>query len=336
MFGRGRCVAGLVAIVVVGPACNSLEDFYVELDPIELGVDVRLEAATWDHYHERLYIVGSGGLVIDDLGNQWELPGTLRDVIDVAGETEYGGEVIRDPRLIVVGAGGFVATALHSGDDEIEFEFVLEDVGTDADLWAVTGARDPEFFGVIAGDDALIVGREDEQGELVWTQPEAPPGGWGQLRDLGSPGKLLGISARDDGVCALGLAGRMLCSTDNLETWAPVELDTDANLTSFCGGYSKYAVGEAGTLLSWEYDSGWTTLATKPAIDLIACMFTYPTHLMVVGADRTIYEIGNELELEPTHKLDWQPRATDPQFGITLVGDNGRAVRLEAGGLIPQ
>src|SRR5690606_14524481 len=136
--------------------------------------------------------VGSGGLVIDDLGNRWELPATLRDVIDVDGDSNIAGTLVREPRLIVVGDNGFVAVAAHPDGAEIGFD--VEMVGTDADLWAVTAMRNSKFFAIVAGDDVLIVGREDEHGELVWTHPPAPPDGWGRLRALGSPRKLIGAS----------------------------------------------------------------------------------------------------------------------------------------------
>src|SRR5690606_34602520 len=93
-------------LLLLGAGCNRFGEFDIDVEPIELGVAVRLEAVTFDYQRERLYIVGSGGLVVDDLGNRWELPATLRDVIDVEGD--YNDESLA-PRLIVVGSGGFVA-----------------------------------------------------------------------------------------------------------------------------------------------------------------------------------------------------------------------------------
>src|SRR5690606_36185126 len=102
MRGRERC---LIAILAVSSACNREEDFDVEVDPIELDVDVRLEAVMSFDGYERFYAVGSGGLVIDHDGKRWELPASLHDVIVVEGDHDIGGELVADSRLIVVGDG---------------------------------------------------------------------------------------------------------------------------------------------------------------------------------------------------------------------------------------
>jgi hypothetical protein len=299
----------LIAVVVLASGCHPFGEWEAQLDPIELGVDVRLDAVTSDN--DRLYMIGAGGLVLDDRGNQSPLPATLRDIIFVGGDTNS------DSRLIVVGAEGYVATARNS-----DLEFEVEAVGTEAELWAVAAVRDLAFRVVIVGDDALIVGREDEQGELVWTHPEAPPDGWGMLRDVSL-----------DAGCAIGQAGRMVCTSDDLETWELVELDTDANLNSFCAYYSRDVVGDAGTLLSWTGD-GWAVMQLQPSVDMLACTRFFYYHV-IVGADRTIYQLNRELE--PLLELDWQPRAVDPLLGTVIVGDDGHAGNFSIiTGLVPQ
>jgi hypothetical protein len=295
-------------LLLLGAGCSPLGDFAIAIDPIELGVAAQLEAVTLDHRQDRLYIVGSGGLVIDDLGNQWELPATLRDVTHVEGDDRYPS---RPPRLIVVGADGFLASAPNPDDAALEFE--VEAVGTQADLWAVAADRGKELRVAVVGDDVLIVGTEDDLGELVWTHPPAPPDGWGSLRDVDL-----------DLGCAIGQAGRMLCTSGDIsDGWQVVELDTNENLNSFCAFYPSNAVGDAGTLVSYDGD-GWTVVRVEPAIDLIACteIFVDP---VIVGGDRTIYTISSTRELEPLVKLDWQPRALEPHLGTVLVGDTGRA-----------
>jgi len=168
----------------------------------------------------------------------------------------------------------------------------------------------------VVGDDALIVATEDDLGELVWTHPPAPLDGWGSLRDI----------SLDLG-CAIGQAGRMLCTSGDIsDGWQVVELDTNANLNSFCAFYPNNAVGDAGTFVSYDGDS-WTVVPVEPAIDLIACtnIFVDP---VLVGGDRTIYTIDSTRRLEPLVKLDWQPRAIEPKLGTVLVGDAGRAGAL--------
>lgn len=303
MLGRQRASIGLATLVVGGLACSDGE-FDVDVEPIELGVVVRLEAVT---YWGKFYAIGSGGLVIDELGNRWDLPATLHDVIEVASHGVT-------PRLLVVGSKGFVASARFQDGEPLEFE--LEDAGTDADLWAVA-VDQGAFRVVIVGDEVLIVGTEDEQGDLMWMHPPAPPGGWGRLRDVN-------LDAR----CAIGQEGRMVCTSgDVFDGWKVVELGTKANLNSFCSHNPRDIVGDAGTILTRDGD-GWELATLHSSVDLVACTLFF-VHPLIVGADRTLYTIDHDQRLEPLLELDWQPRALDPQFGVILVGDGGRAGYLD-------
>ena len=309
-----RAGVGVSVLLLLSTGCNPIDSqWQAHVQAIDFGVDVRLDAVTYDG--RTAFAVGSGGVVASDLGQRWELPATLRDVTTV--EPQSG------PRLLVVGMDGFAATISPTG---VEFELV--DVGTDADLWGVTGARfGSSLHAIIVGDDALIVGRE-HQGEITWSQPPAPPDGWGRLRAV--------HSALSEPICALGDAGRMVCMTDDPDTWEVQALATDANLTGFCAGMGlRYVVGEGGTLLTRDQDDSWRVLHTKPAIDLVACTtaFYWP---LLIGSDRTIYELDDDLSLDPLLELDWQPRAIDPTYGIAMVGDRGRAGFVSITGLIPQ
>ena len=136
--------------------------------------------------------------------------------------------------------------------------------------------------------------------------------------------------------CAIGLSGRMLCTSgDVFDGWQVVDLDTNEDLNSFCAFYSSYIVGDAGTIVAYDGD-GWTAGRQEPAIDLIGCTEAF-VHPVIVGGDRTLYTIDHAGELEPLLELDWQPRALDPQGGTILVGDEGRAGSLhQADGLVLQ
>jgi hypothetical protein len=308
MRGRERC---LIAILALGSACNRSDEFDVDVEPIELDVDVRLEAVMSFDGYERFYAVGSGGLVIDHDGNRWELPASLHDVIVVEGDYDIGGEPVADSRLIVVGDDGYVAVARHPYEGELEFE--IEDIGTDANLRAIAADRSPGFQAVIVGDDTLVVGRENQQGELVWTHPVPPLDGWGMLRDVSL-----------DGVCAVGEAGRMVCMREGEpDQWEVIELDTDVNLNSFCAYHHRDVVGDDGVIVTSGND-GWEAVQFEPRVDMLACTLIW-VDSVIVGADKTIYWINFDRELEPLLELDWQPRALDPVFGYVLVGDKGRA-----------
>ena len=318
MFRRARYSMGLAAIAAIGPACNSFGEFDADVAQVELGVDAPLEAVTHDHAFERIYVVSPSGVVVDDVGNRWNLPGALHDVIDVEGDLE---DVEVAPRLIVVGADGFVASARHPEGAAIEFE--VEDVGTDADLWAVAAERDKQLRIVIVGDDVLIAGTEDEHGKLIWTHPPAPSDGWGPLRDVS-------LTAG----CAVGQAGRMLCTSDDVfDGWDVIELDTDVNLNSFCAYSSGDVVGDSGTMVTYD-GQAWRVVRLQPGVDLLACTLLHVQPLLV-GANQTIYTVDDLQGLDPLHELDWQPRALDPQVGTMLVGENGRAGRLyQSDGLV--
>lgn len=321
---RATAFSAALALLASGCGLGLDDEWTAELEPVDMGVDVRLEAVTWDIRTEHLFAVGSGGVVVDDLGHRWDLPGTLRDVIVTGGDK-------RPTRLIVVGDHGFVAIAKIDGDVVGEFEVV--DVGTQNNLHAVIGGRHSDYQDtLIVGDDTLIMASEGEQGELVWTHPPAPPDGWGKLRDVSFPS---GLSSTP---CALGKAGRMLCAHEvalDEWVWEVVPLDTDANLTSFCGGHGFYAVGEDGVLLAGDIYDDWIVVELDPAIDFVGCtsMFYYP---VLVGSDRTIYTWQFD-ELDPLVTLDWEPRGADPSWGTAIVGDSGHAGIFHiTSGIIPQ
>jgi hypothetical protein len=121
-----------------------------------------------------------------------------------------------------------------------------------------------------------------------------------------------------------------VCATnDELDHWEIVELDTDANLNSFCSWSGMVAVGDGGVFVTRD-NPGYRAFTVQPPVDMLACTNWF-YDAVVVGADRTIYQLDPiyHQTLETRVELDWQPRAVDPQFGAMLVGDNGRAGYLK-------
>lgn len=222
---------------------------------------------------------------------------------------------------MVVGDEGYIALSdgLLSGD---ALDFEVQATPTSADLWAVSGecTKNGELLATVVGDGVLLLGTGTPEAGYEWFEPTPPSGGWGRLRDVGP---------MRDHTCAIGDAGRVVCSA-NHSLWEPVELDTSADLTSLCrpGGGLYFAVGEAGTLVTGLEPNALSASALEPAVDLVACSMQAPHDPAFVGAERRVYVFDAELELRVSAELDWQPRALDPQEGRFLAGDQGRVGTL--------
>jgi hypothetical protein len=309
-------------------ACSDGE-WTASVDEIDFDVEAQLVAVTRGFGLETLYVAGVDGTVVSSEGCRWELQAPLHDLIYVHGVQD----VKLDSRLIAVGDDGLVAVMRQP--QACGAELALDHVGPGAELLAVAAYHDDLGLVVVAvGDDILVVGREDALGDLVWSEPTPPVDGWGQLRDVGTPTNLPGAAFSGDQLCALGAAGRLLCTSD-LSNWDVVALSTDANLNGFCVGPQSLVVGDEGTLISQTTHEEWHVRQFKLDIDFIACTSAYHDPI-VIASDRRIYVVGPDENLKTLLDLDWQPRAFDRELGTVMVGDAGRAGHLMIHGIIPQ
>lgn len=133
------------------------------------------------------------------------------------------------------------------------------DLGTDADLYGI--AQHGAWL-VVVGDETIVARQPDG----VWTEPPAPPGGWGRLR---------GTYADELRVYAVGLDGVAWSAVEPGEWVAEdVGVDTDLlavdRLRGFLGDPDRVAiVGSGGTLIVGGHELGWARIATKTTADLV-------------------------------------------------------------------
>lgn len=289
---------GLVGVALALGSCG-LDELEIEVVEMDFGTQTTLEAVvTADYQGEDAHFAVGGTELVNEHGGRWTAPVAL-----------HGVAAIDFSRLVVVGEQGYVATA-ELGEGELELQPELVD--TQADLWAVHVDHGLEV--VVVGDEVLLVGREGELGERVWTEPPAPAGGWGRLRDIGS------LQTRDgDWLCAVGEPGRVVCSVDDLDSWTASELGSEITLAGFCPPNWWVMVGEDGTSAIEDQDGGWKLRDKVPGVDLLGCTTGFYDPLYI-GADRRIYDSWGEVMVE----LDWQPRAVEPTLGFVIVGEGGR------------
>ncbi|WP_181234496.1 hypothetical protein [Enhygromyxa salina] len=295
--------------MALATACGSSPEPDVRVEEFDLRTEIDIEAAV---YAGPLYAVGSTS-VIEESGTSWDLGVPLHGIAYV---DEAGFPAV----LAVVGDGGYVALARYGYNSGGFQEFTQEPTNIEADLLGVAGYFEmkDQLTLIVVGEDTLGVGQGiPEEGPLVWTATQPPPGGWGHLRD---------IRLEDDDVCVLGDAGALFCADVTTMIWGRVELDTDENLTRFCGGLRWEAVGSNGTVvirgLPAEDTSVWTT-AQVGSVDLVACSSGFSAAPVVVGANRTIYEVVDPTHAQRLVTLDWQPLTFDRETGFVMAGEGG-------------
>jgi photosystem II stability/assembly factor-like uncharacterized protein len=294
-----------------------LDDSWMGTTSLEVGSDADLNAVVhvFDDYadaHRYSHIaVGSGGTVV-----AWGWDDEERFV-----ERSSVGEA--DLRAVhvtwtgswwVVGDEGTVAVSDDNG-----LSWTTIDIGTTADLYAITGYG--EHGHVVVGDEVVFLQADDGS----WSEKAAPGGSWGRLRSIDYHGDLY---------YAVGLGGAVWAADDPSERWSHETVGGGADLFDICvyyvnehGGSSLVnVVGADGTMLLGERGD-WTKVDTGLSVDLINC-----DNEGVLAADGRVFEFvgrsGPELE-----ELETFPGARafvlPYYYDLVVVGDDG-TVRLKS------
>jgi hypothetical protein len=285
-------------------------------EPIDLGVAVDLHALAYigDVEGNREYshlAAGADGAVL-----AWGFD-YARDVTQFVETSDLGdadlravwidGEEYASTSWWVVGDAGTVAVSDNRG---ATWNPITLPGGT-ADLHGISG-----FAGrpVIVGDEVVLVRVADG----TWIEPPLPPGGWGQLRGVGST---------DERVYAVGLGGAVWSASDPRGQWIAENVGVDVDLFDVSRLGDPYfsdtviAVGAEGTVLIGE-PSGWSRPDTGVSVDLIDCDNGY-----ALGADGGIYEIATNGPLMLKETIEGA-RALSQQYywyAATTVGIGGLA-----------
>jgi hypothetical protein len=296
-----------------------------ELRYVDVGVEVRLNAvAEFGIVAGSFIAVGSGGIVVDSDGEQWDLGDIeLRDVAWGHDRASYDYTLT----WMVVGDQGTAAFAV--AEDALDMEYLplkwtTLELGIESDLHAVNFREDPPQI-VVAGDETLRVRPswkfefEEWEEEPQWIEPSPPPGGWGRLRALfPGPGRLW----------AAGEEGRLLWSDGDLTTWTVDDPNTTVNLNGGCFWNGRaWLVGDDGFIAYISSDSAWVRESLGTKADLLS--FEYP--FGVIASDRTIRMVSDdrgELVTDWVLPFDWQPRDISQHFA---VGDGGQVVLYDEG-----
>jgi hypothetical protein len=299
----------LVLALALATGCGEICQWNTYREPFELGVDTDLHAveglAGW------LLVAGAEGTIVTQYLDDYGEPITriahlgeanLRAAWIVGTQYEY--EEL-PTSFWVVGDGGTAAVSDNFGDTWNPIA-----LPSTANLYGIT-----EFSGriVIVGDDVVLVRIADG----TWIEPPTPPGGWGQLRAVGShPGRIY----------AVGLDGEFWSSSDPSDDWSPMAGGIDEDLLAVGAFVDLYGyaptdsvaiVGTQGTVLIADA-SGWTRLDTETSVDLI------DYHGMhALGADGGIYRIEPEGPLILTETIADARALTNA--GAFTVGAGGSA-----------
>jgi hypothetical protein len=284
--------------------------------PLDLGIDTDLNAVTsvsfwWDFNRSYEYLaVGDDGTVVfwghDYVGQDSERFVEVHDL----GDTDLRAALSSDGWW-VVGDDGFIAT---TDDFAATWNIIaLPGGGTDIlappDLHAITALG---WQIVIVGDAILLVRTEDG----TWIEPPTPPGGWGQLRGVGSDNERL---------YAVGLDGAFWSASDPTGEWIAEAPGNDQDWFDVgahypvSGGVNAVVVGAEGMLLI-GHSQRWTRLESEVSVDFIDYDGSY-----VLAADGSAYRISND----GTALLQSKTTVVGARalIGIdTIVGDDGLAI----------
>jgi len=264
------------------------------------ALQIRPRAAVLDG-EERGLLVGDAGTILhQDADGLWidRSPGETADLHSLA---------LRGSRVIAVGSGGTILVSDDNGET-----WAPQISGTQATLHAVTFLDEGEAVAV--GDGVVLI--SDNSGDS-WSPADLPENTGVELRAIGGTSSL---------AYAVGLAGAVLMSEDNGQSWVELEHPTESDLV---GVDLRHAVlASDGTL--YTYSDGewvWTGDFAAPveAVD--------PGLSWVVLTDGTVATLTPDwygLEaLTPLPEGSATPRVILPRGdSATLLGDTGE--RLEA------
>lgn len=290
-----------------------------DLEPLPLPTTGRLNAvavitAIGDGINYGVAIAGDDGLLA--ISTAPSLPFTVDQPVTVDLHAVTGGP---ERLVFAVGAAG---TVLGTHLDPVAWQSFP--AGTTADLWGVAWLQAHPAAPVLAVGDEVVLRRDPGAGQWL---PLTPPGpGWGRLR---------AVFSDDRRIYVAGLGGAMWSTTD-LDTWAPEEPGTDADLLA--GTFTPFdrhliVVGADGTAL--QRIDAWTPLPGEFTGTLIAASPGY-----LLAADGSLYSLSDfdhaygEDPPPPVVRLPWSlpgARALTNEGDYTdllLVGDAGLAERL--------
>ncbi len=202
LSAAGMLVAGATT-ACEGLCSDSYQTYQLEFEEAS-ALSIRPRAAALDGDGRGL-VVGDGGMILrEDDSGAWvdRSPGEAADLY---------GLVLRGSRAIAVGSGGTILVSDDSGDT-----WSPQSSGTEATLRAITFLD--EGGAVAVGDGVVLL---SENGVDDWSPAQLPAEASAQLRAVA------GTSTR---AFAVGLAGLVLMSQDNGQSWVELDRPTEADL----------------------------------------------------------------------------------------------------------
>lgn len=325
--------AAAAALLGTSNGCCKPEG-WLEIEQYDAGVSTDLHAMVDTLDYHRLAVGSNGVVLVFDAGwNGIVAPtgGSEATVSTVPGGADLHGAMWEpidewDDTLLenrahgwVVGDGGVVAITTDLGQT-----WSMVDVGTTNDLYAIASSNvitESNEYGpvVVVGDGTVRF--QDIDG--TWSEPPAPVGGWGQLRDIFAYGGRL---------WAVGLGGVMWTAEHPSEDWVAQDTSTSADLlvVTRCvdgdrgEGDRIQAFGAGGAaLFHGPGTSDWTSYDTGLDADIIGC-----DGALFLTADGEVFEVDRHRGHARFTHVTTVPGARALDYGIedaalVVVGDAG-------------
>lgn len=293
--------AGAAAALVPLPGCGTgCRDPWAAPASYEIDTEATILGDWWDPVDGAQMVVGSGGVVIQDVGS------TAR--VDRPATVDLRGVTTTNELVIAVGDGGTVVAAPRGSG-----EWQTIDLGTTADLHDVTvfesgsGAQ----FVVVVGEGVMFV-RDPET--TMWSPVPAPDGKWGALRSVHA-------DRYGGGITAVGHGGAIWTANDPTGTWRREDSGTTEDLTIV-----RYDVvgGTNGTLLRADDEGLWKKFDLGTTSDVVD---VFPA---VLTADGEVFEFeryedspgGRIYALGPGLRVLLSDGGSE--FGLVALGEPGK------------